>query len=141
MLWIVPWVEVVCLLAVIFAFGIGIGFGGSALLRALTRKPLSRPRGEAPVPQPQPVVRERVPEPPPITAFDHPETAVPTTPDAETAPIVMMPAPDPAPVSRAEPAFQTITHREMIHAAYRPVIPFSATITRPTAGHPFQPFS
>jgi hypothetical protein len=138
-LWIVPWVEVVCLLAVIFAFGIGMGFGGSALVRAVTRKPQPRLQRKAPRPEPHPIVMEPAPEPMPVAAFTYPETAVPTTPEIAPEPIVMAPEPEPEPAPPAEPAFQTITYREMTRAAYCPVAPFSAAVTRPTAGHPVQP--
>jgi hypothetical protein len=83
------------------------------------------------------------------TAADlYPATAVPTTPDVEAtpqpAPVVLTPepepepviVPEPEPVRPAEPAFKTISHREMTRAAYRAVPPFSATITRPTSGQP-----
>ncbi len=133
-LWIVPWLEVLCLLAVVFAFGIGIGFGGSALARRLTRK--SRPKRAM---RPAPVVMEKSREPLPAAVSIYPETAVPTTPELAPQPAPIVRAAEPQSVAEpppAEPSFQTITHREMTHTAYRPATPFSATITRPAPGQP-----
>jgi len=119
-LWLVPWLEMLGLLAVVFAVGIGLGFGGSALVRR--RTPMPHPGHAAS--RTAPAVASPAPDAA-DSALPPSGTAVPTTPE---------PAPP------VEPTFQTVTHREMTYAAYRPVPPFSATLTRP-AGSAGQPSS
>jgi hypothetical protein len=141
MLWIVPWLEVLGVLAIVFAAGNGIGFGLSWLLlrrgKRKTMKAAARPKPAAETMY-QGLSTDTAPDPAPVTAYSEPgpvttqataaETFAAPEPEAEPVPAA---EDEPEPVRPPEPLFQTISHRALTDFALHPTVKFgTAAITR-----------
>ena len=119
----IPWLESLGVMAVVFAVGIAIGFGLSALLRR--REPRRPARPKAP---PRPIAV-------PVTARPAERQAVAEPPPQEP---VVMATPDPAPVAAPppEPSFQTMPEFKLSATLRYPANSFGrVSLTRPDSDY------
>ena len=143
MLWVVPWLEVLGVLAVVFGAGNAIGFALSWVLvrlgrrkrTAVTAKPRpieAMPSGTIPETDQGLTPAMAYLEPGPVTTGAPPEPA--STSEAE--PIVLAPPPEPAPKPQqalpAEPILVSVSYNKLAAAPFFAKNPFgTVSITQP----------
>ena len=145
MLWLVPWLEVLGVLAIVFAAGNGIGFALSWLSVRLGKR---KARVAAPRPEPVAAVEPAMGhvEPTPDTTEVQPAEALATLepepePMLEPEPIVVVPPPEPATASPAAPALVAVSHSKLATTPFYANNPFGVvSIVRPNQP-PDQPSS